>query len=282
MVWGMDNADLIKLKKADFSDETIIHTIDKETPDYDTSPSALVALKNAGVSEAVINHVLTRQGNAPAVEAPPPAAASAASFPAPVDNSSPAVAAGTPSSAPVAVAGPVEPNLFNIESPSIAPPLEEVVSDHDYFTRFSFREEGSTYLTTNYARGTLIPINTPVHVTAISKRKIALKRLDNGEPIYIDNVEKYSRKTTAQFASVLLSSAKTPIERLAPPLSSAIAAGELRKGMTKEQALMARGYPPAHETPSTDDDRWKYWSSRFVTQTIVFTNGRLTEGREIP
>ena len=30
--------------------------------------------------------------------------------------------------------------------------------------------------------------------------------------------------------------------------------GVLRFGMTKEQVLMSRGYPPAHETPSLDFD----------------------------
>jgi hypothetical protein len=51
--------------------------------------------------------------------------------------------------------------------------------------------------------------------------------------------------------------------------------------MTKEQVLMARGYPPAHETPSLDLDTWKYWSSRFVTQTIAFERGILAAGRGI-
>jgi len=180
------------------------------------------------------------------------------------------------------VASPAEPSLFDIDSPSIAPPLEEIVPGKDYFTRFSFHEEDQTYLTTNYGRGELVPINTPVHVVAISFRKIALKRLDTGESLYIENVEKYSRRTIARIATDLLSSVKTPLDRLAPPLVAAIETGEMRKGMTKEQVLMARGYPPGHETPSIDSDRWKYWSSRFITQTIVFTNGRLTQGRGIP
>jgi hypothetical protein len=42
---------------------------------------------------------------------------------------------------------------------------------------------------------------------------------------------------------------------------------------------MARGYPRAHETPSIEGDRWVYWSSRFVKQTSIFTDRRLSEGR---
>ncbi|HEY9155408.1 MAG TPA: hypothetical protein VIM69_09770 [Opitutaceae bacterium] len=291
-VWGMDNADLIKLKQASFSDETIIHTIDKQPANYDTSPSALVDLKNAGVSEAVINHILAKQNEPSSTEVttagPAPASTAAPAAVTPTENLAPPAPAAASSAAvetttpPVAVPNPSVPDLFSIESPSIAPPLEQIVPGHDYFTRFSLHEEGGTYVTTNYARGSLVPINTPVHVDVISHRKIVLKRLDTGERLTIENVEKYSRKTMPEFASLLLSSVKTPVDRLAPPLVTAIETGEMRKGMTKEQVILARGYPPAHETPSTDDDRWKYWSSRFVTQTITFTNGRLTEGRDIP
>lgn len=46
---------------------------------------------------------------------------------------------------------------------------------------------------------------------------------------------------------------------------------------------MTRGCPPAHETSSTEADRWVYWGSRFIKEvTILFTDGRLTEGRGIP
>jgi hypothetical protein len=44
---------------------------------------------------------------------------------------------------------------------------------------------------------------------------------------------------------------------------------------------MARGYPPAHETPSLDGDRWIYWSSRFANHPITFVNGRLAGGRGV-
>ena len=290
----MDNSDLIKLKQASFADETIIHTMDRQPANYDTTPQALVDLKNAGLSEAVINHVLERQSasgaadattaapSTPPVAAPAPAATAPAAPEATPETNSPAAPVATTEAPPVAAPSPSTPDLFSLESPSIALPFEQIVPGKDYFTRFSFHEEGGKYLTTNYERGTLVSINTPVHVIAISHRKIALKRLDTGENLTVENVEKYSHKTMEEFATLLLSSVKTPVERLAPPLAAAIEAGQMRKGMTKEQVLLARGYPPAHETPSTDSDRWKYWSSRFVTQTISFTNGRLTEGRDVP
>lgn len=252
---AMNNADLIKLKEADLSDETILLSINKEPAEYDTSATGLIELKKAGLSETIIQRVVVRNSGGESMAAP---------------SGSPAVSASAPMS-----------ELFSIESPSIAPPLVDPVVGRDYFTRFSFHQEDEKYPITNYARGALVPINTPVKCIAMSGDKLTIRRLDNGTDIKVENVKKYSGKTITEIARILLAEEKTPIEELVPTLANAIRQGEMRKGMTKEQVIMARGYPPAHETPSLDGDRWVYWSSRFVKHTILFANGRLVEGRGI-
>lgn len=52
------NADIIELTKAGLGAETIIQAITTSRPDFDTSPSALVRLKNAGVAESVIQRMM--------------------------------------------------------------------------------------------------------------------------------------------------------------------------------------------------------------------------------
>jgi len=52
------NDDVLKMVKAGFKEETIIEAIRANEPRYDTSVEALVALKNAGVSERVISAML--------------------------------------------------------------------------------------------------------------------------------------------------------------------------------------------------------------------------------
>lgn len=230
------------MKKAGLSDETIILSIEKETPDYDTSASGLISLKEAGVSEAVIQKMIS----------PAPAAA------------------------------PAQVSKFaTLPLPSIAPAEVKPTEGGRYFLRYSLHVEEGEYLTTNYARGAVIPINTPVLVMEIKKKGLVLKRTDNDEVIKITNVEKYTKKDSGQIARGLLSAEPTHLDQLPEELAVAIKAGEMRLGMTKELTLMARGFPPAHETPSTEGDRWVYWSSRFVKQTVLFTNDRLVEGRGI-
>ncbi len=81
--FALNNADVIKMKKADFSDDTIMLSIAKQPAEYDTSPDGLIALKQAGISEAVIQKMLAAQNSAAApapVAAPAPDAAPASNF----------------------------------------------------------------------------------------------------------------------------------------------------------------------------------------------------------
>lgn len=55
------NADIQEMAAAQFSDSTIIAVIDANEVEFDLSPRALVALKNAGVSEPVIEAMLAAQ-----------------------------------------------------------------------------------------------------------------------------------------------------------------------------------------------------------------------------
>ena len=284
--WSMNNADVVKMTKAGLSEETILAAMRKEAPDYDTSTDALIALKGEAVSEKVIQQMISLKN---AAQAPAPAAEAApAPSPAPAPAATPAPApppAYTSILVPSGTGGPVPTaavsTAFSQVIPSIAPlPIEPVVGQ-DYVTRFTFRHEKNEHVTTNYGRGVVVPINTPVKVVSMSGSLLVLKRGDTGQEIKVKNEEKYTKKNIKEMAALMLASDKTPIEQVPEPFATAIRNGEMRKGMTKELVLMARGYPPAHETPSIEGDRWVYWSSRFVKQTIVFTDGRLTEGRGI-
>ena len=55
---SVGNADIQEMVAAEFSDSTIITVIDANVVEFDVSPRALVALKNAGVSEQVIEAML--------------------------------------------------------------------------------------------------------------------------------------------------------------------------------------------------------------------------------
>jgi hypothetical protein len=173
-----------------------------------------------------------------------------------------------------AIADPIAPapsigyfEAINQEAPPVV--------GEQYYTRHCFMHEKSVSMATNYWRGTLVPINTRVVLVALDDDKIKLRVVDSGQVIKIENVLKFTKRDTATIAKNLLTRTPVPIERFDADTAAAIKAGKLKLGMTKEQVVMTRGYPPGHKTASLDLDSWKYWPSRLVMETVVFKNGVL-------
>ena len=159
--------------------------------------------------------------------------------------------------------------MFSTNAFAVVPEI-----DKSYFTKHNFMFEKGRHVTTNYWRGELVPINSKVKVLAIGGKTMTVEY--KGQIIKIKNIAKHTKKTIEQIADNLLSA--TPVN-VSGKFAKSIQFGEMRFGMTKQEVLMTRGYPPAHKTISTESDRWIFWSSRFVQQTIIFENGRLTQGR---
>jgi hypothetical protein len=150
-----------------------------------------------------------------------------------------------------------------------------------YYTRNCFKYEKGVFITTNYWVGTLVPINTQVTLVKLDEKNMEL-RLPGGETVTVKNVEKYSKRSLGTIAHNLLTPQPVPLEKYDPATASAIKSGTLTAGMNKEQVVMTRGYPPGHRTPSLDGETWMYWNTRSGTQSIVFKNGVLSGGEDIP
>lgn len=155
------------------------------------------------------------------------------------------------------------------------------VVGQDYYLRHCLMHEKGTHSATNYWRGVLVPINTKVNLVSLSGKTIVLRVESSKETIKVENVPNFTRVDLPTLAARMLSPTPIPLDKFDESMAHAIKAGTMRLGMTKEQVVMARGYPPGHQTASLESDSWKYWSSRFVIQTIVFTDGVLAAGRGI-
>jgi hypothetical protein len=73
-LFALDNEDLIKLLTVGLDDATIILKMKTESADYDLSTDGLIALKQVGASDAVIQAALRIQSGIP--ETPPPSSQS--------------------------------------------------------------------------------------------------------------------------------------------------------------------------------------------------------------
>ena len=95
---ALNNDSIIKMVKAQLSDDVIVTTINASPGAYDTSPDGLIALKQAGVSNKVIDALVAKS-------------TSAASAPTSIDS----IAPSTPdASAPTAPLPPLPPGIDNV------------------------------------------------------------------------------------------------------------------------------------------------------------------------
>jgi hypothetical protein len=249
---AMNNNDVIKMVKAELDEETILLAITSaKAGEFDTSAAALVELKDKGVSQKIIQAMLKKQsGSAEAADevapAPPPVA---------------------------------RIKYKKVDDDRVLPAFVDPVAGKEYFTRYTFKYEESERPTTNYWRGETVPINTKVTLVSLGKNSFTLKFVASGATLKVENIEKHSKRSTLQVAREMLAEKPTAIDKYGKDMEDAINAGTLRLGMTKTQVLLARGYPPGHETPSLEGSTWKFWSSRFVYLTLAFEGDILTAGR---
>ena len=244
----LTNKDVIQLVQAGLASDTISLSIrSAANTKFDTSTAGLAALTKAGMPDSVVQTM--------------------------IKHGSGAASAGSAAAVPAAAVISLKTNRRKVQPPAIEP-----VIGQQYFTRFNIWYERGKHVTTNYARGTLLPINSLVTLESIGPKKMSLV-LESGEGITVALAEKFSLRSLEEIAVEMLADRKVPVDRLGKELSRAITQGTMRLGMTREQILMTRGYPPRHKTPSLDNDRWVYWSSRFVHRTLVFQDDILTQGR---
>jgi hypothetical protein len=80
----MNNDSVVKLRQAGFSEELIVSTINRSAGSYDTSVDALIALKNAGVTNTEISAMIAKTSAAKMLPVADPAPATRTPLPVPV------------------------------------------------------------------------------------------------------------------------------------------------------------------------------------------------------
>jgi hypothetical protein len=156
--------------------------------------------------------------------------------------------------------------------------LAEAKKGDVLYTRFSLFYENGRHLTTNYRRGTFLPVNTPVTFLKSSRNEIDMTLAD-GQELTLENVRDYSGEDLAGVFRRTLSSSQTDLSQLSDLEQKAIETGQANVGMSKAAILIALGYPPKHQTPSLEGDSWRYWSSRYGTFIVRFEDEKVVEIR---
>lgn len=132
--------------------------------------------------------------------------------------------------------------------------------------------------TTNYKMGPMIPVNSKVTLEAINKNQVSFRYNDN--LVILRNMPKHSRTNMAQMMDRYLGTQAVDLSKFTAAEQEKIKQGELAVGMSKEATLIARGYPPVHQTPSLEGNDWKYWKFQagYTSDTIIvhFKDGKIS------
>jgi SmpA / OmlA family len=135
----------------------------------------------------------------------------------------------------------------------------------------NMRSDGSWISDSNYleAGKTIVPLGTPVSVLGLGRYRVNVKI--NGQPQAIGN--DYSRYVAMDaFAKryVVKEDPRAQLANMPSKIRTAVESARVTQGMTREQVLMALGYPIASENPHLDGPMWKYWLWTFSPYRVHF------------
>lgn len=130
----------------------------------------------------------------------------------------------------------------------------------------------------NLAQLPFIAAGTPMTVTKIEGYR-AWVNVD-GKSLRMGLDHGRLAETTEQWVNKLVveEDPRPRIARYSPAVRNAIAKGQLLKGMTREQVIVAVGYPQTDENPRLDVSSWRYWWSSFAPYYVYWSkNGTVSK-----
>ena len=128
-----------------------------------------------------------------------------------------------------------------------------------------------------YGAGPVLAAGTKVTVLAVGSSGIAIQPVDSQTTYSLSfsygkkqlSPSQYFHNILRDTDPMLAVHADSPLE------SAAITQGQLLPGMTKDEALVARGYPPAHRTPDLNANEWIYFETPGFVDRVVFVDGKI-------
>lgn len=152
----------------------------------------------------------------------------------------------------------------------------------DFFTccNLRFRDDGTTtdanYLFIGIANN-FLPAGTPVPVTGRGPHGLEIQPQVGGRRFYIAFQYGTERMGPADYFHLILrdTDSRAGLQSTNPRMQKAIADGRLVRGMSKTQALLARGYPPFHQTSGVESDEWIYFDAMSIIKRVRFVAGTI-------
>ena len=143
----------------------------------------------------------------------------------------------------------------------------------------NMRSDGKWISDINYIEGgkRVVPLGTPAKVTGYGRYRVLVDL--NGSHQAIGN--DYSRDMDLGTFAARYIVTQDPKQKLAGYSAAhreAITSGRIMRGMTREQVIMAVGYPVSSENPMLEANIWRLWRDSFNEFQVHFDDqGRVKE-----
>jgi len=118
----------------------------------------------------------------------------------------------------------------------------------------------------------VVPVGTPTKVTGYGRQRVQVTIDGKRQAIGNDYSRDLGLETFAK-RYVVTEDPKVKLASYPGKQRDAIQAGQISRGMTRDQVLMAFGYPISSENPRLDATTWRYWVSSFSEFQVLFDEG---------
>lgn len=160
-------------------------------------------------------------------------------------------------------------------------PLALLAADGQMYTTVNiWYEKPMKIPSTNYHKGAMLPVGTKVRLEDVETKRIVFTD-EHGGKYRIICYLKHHNVPGPQLAQKLFSE-KNPMAKggafstLTNKEKQNVKGGTIAVGMSKKAVIMAYGYPPTVQTPTTESNSWTYWKHRWDTMIVTFTNGKVS------
>ncbi|MED5618420.1 hypothetical protein [Ideonella sp. BN130291] len=143
----------------------------------------------------------------------------------------------------------------------------------------NMRTDGKWISDINYAENgkKIIAVGTPVTATGYGRYRVLID-VDGGKQAIGNDYSRTLDMPAFAKRYIVADDPKKKIAGFSPKMRKAIESARVMPGMTREQVLMAVGYPVSSENPQLDAKIWRFWLSSFAEFQVVFDgNDRVKE-----
>lgn len=153
---------------------------------------------------------------------------------------------------------------------AVPPEVLRAYQARTLYTCCNIHYEGEGITDANYFVGSTLPLGTPVQVESMHSNSVTF----SGGGVRLTLYHEYGteQESFRQYVDKMLVEEDPKVRLTGFPLAAqrVIQAGRVERGMTREQVLLALGYPPTHRTASPSAFEWTYWYNRWITYRVRF------------